>query len=192
MVRFHVSTTSLGLEVSVECTLGDVTINVHLGIFVALPDDAPLPLLEICGTPWTIQMVQCHQLLLAVGSGSHALCAAQQHPHLTGAHLGEQVFFLRLRLSVMDIPSPGSPCKSVTLPKGIYGYQSHFTSFGSISLALITSRGTLTFISFSVCFIIFRSPFQLNLWVTQVHLSFLLDTMTLHNHCSYTAISGVL
>ena len=48
-------------------------------------------------------MVQCHQLLLAVGSGAHALCAAQQHPHLTGAHLGEQVFFLRLRLSVMDI-----------------------------------------------------------------------------------------
>ena len=48
-------------------------------------------------------MVQCHQLLLAVGSGTHALCAAQQHPHLTGAHLGEQVFFLRLRLSVVDI-----------------------------------------------------------------------------------------
>ena len=91
------------IEIGVECTLGDVTVNVHLGIFVALPDDAPLPLLEICGPPWTIQMVQCHQLLLAVGSGTHALGAAQQHPHLTGAHLGEQVFFLRLRLSVMDI-----------------------------------------------------------------------------------------
>ena len=57
-------------------------------------------------------------------------------------------------------PSPGSPCNSVTLPKGIYGYHSHFTSFGSISLALITSRGTFTFISFSVCFIVLRSPFR--------------------------------
>ena len=31
-------------------------------------------------------------------------------------------------------PSPGSPCNRVTLPNGIYGYHSHFTSFGSISL----------------------------------------------------------
>lgn len=38
-------------------------------------------------------------------------------------------------------PSPGSPCNSVTLPNGIYGYHSHFTSLGSISLALTTSRG---------------------------------------------------
>ena len=37
-------------------------------------------------------------------------------------------------------PSPGSPCNSVTLPNGIYGYHSHFTSFGSISLALKLSR----------------------------------------------------
>ena len=26
-------------------------------------------------------------------------------------------------------PSPGSPCNSVTLPKGIYGYHSHFTLY---------------------------------------------------------------
>ena len=36
------------------------------------------------------------------------------------------------------------------LPNGIYGYHSHFTSFGSISLALITSRGTFTFFSAKV------------------------------------------
>ena len=91
------------VEVGVECTLGDVTVNVHLGIFVALPDDAPLPLLKIGWPPRTIQMVQGHQLLLAVGTGAHALCAAQQHPHLTGAHLSKQVFFLRLRLGIVDI-----------------------------------------------------------------------------------------
>ena len=54
-------------------------------------------------------------------------------------------------------PSPGSPCNSVTFPNGIYGYHSHFTSFGSISLALTTSRGTLTVISFSIIFLC--SPF---------------------------------
>ena len=26
-------------------------------------------------------------------------------------------------------PSPGSPCNSVTLPEGIYGYHSHFTLY---------------------------------------------------------------
>ena len=58
-------------------------------------------------------------------------------------------------------PLPGSPCNSVTLPNEIYGYHSHFTFLGSISLALITSRGTVTFISFSICFIVLRSPFRL-------------------------------
>ena len=57
-------------------------------------------------------------------------------------------------------PSPGSPCNSVTLPNGIYGYHSHFTSFGSISLAFTTSRGTVTFISFPIFIIILRSPFR--------------------------------
>ena len=48
-------------------------------------------------------MVQCHQLLLAVGACTHTLSAAQQHTHLTGAHLGEQVFFLGLGLGIVDI-----------------------------------------------------------------------------------------
>ena len=75
----------------------------YLGIFVALPDDTALPLLKVGWPPRAIQMVQGHQLLLAVGSGTHALCAAQQHTHLTGPHLGEQVFLLRLRLGIVDI-----------------------------------------------------------------------------------------
>jgi len=55
-------------------------------------------------------------------------------------------------------PSPELHCNSVPLPNGIYGYHSHFTSFGSISLALTTSRGTLTVISFSIIFLC--SPFR--------------------------------
>ena len=37
------------------------------------------------------------------------------------------------------LSSPGLPCSSVTLPKGIYGCHSQRTSFGVISLALMIS-----------------------------------------------------
>ena len=64
------------------------------------------------------------------------------------------------------LPSPGSPCNRVTLPNGIYGYHSHFTSFGSISLAFTISSGTFTFISFSIIFTIYCSPFLLKIKTT--------------------------
>ena len=91
------------VEIGVKRALGDVAVNIHLAIFIALSDDTALPLLKIRGPPWTVQMVQGHQLLLAVGSGTHTLCAAQQHTHLTGPYLAEQVFFLCLRLGIVDI-----------------------------------------------------------------------------------------
>ena len=46
----------------------------------------------------------------------------------------------RLRANVL-LPSPESPCISVTFPNGIYGYQSHFTSFGLTSAAVNNSSG---------------------------------------------------
>ena len=48
-------------------------------------------------------MVEGNELLLAVGSGSHALGTAQQDTHLTAPYLAEQVFLLCLALGVMDI-----------------------------------------------------------------------------------------
>lgn len=47
-------------------------------------------------------MVQGDELLLTVGTGAHALGAAQQNTHLTGTDFGKQVFLLRLALGVVD------------------------------------------------------------------------------------------
>ena len=35
------------IEVGVEGSLGDIAVNIHLGIFIALANDAPLPLLKV-------------------------------------------------------------------------------------------------------------------------------------------------
>ena len=90
------------VKVGVEGALGDIAVNVHLRVFVALPDNAPLPLLKVGRTPRTIQMVQGDELLLAVGAGAHALGAAQQDTHLTAPHLAKQIFLLYLALGVVD------------------------------------------------------------------------------------------
>jgi len=90
------------VKVGIEGTLGDIAVNIHLRVFVALPDNAPLPLLKVGRTPRTIQMVQSDELLLAVGASAHALGAAQQDTHLTAPHFAEQIFLLYLALGVVD------------------------------------------------------------------------------------------
>ena len=90
------------VKVGVEGALGDIAVNVHLRVFVALPDDAPLPLLKVGRTPRAVKVVQGDELLLAVGASAHALGAAQQDTHLTASHFSEQVFLLYLALGVVD------------------------------------------------------------------------------------------
>ena len=90
------------VKVGVEGALGDIAVNVYLRVFVALPDDAPLPLLKVGRTPRTIQMVQSDELLLAVGASAHALGAAQQDTHLTAPYFAKQIFLLYLALGVVD------------------------------------------------------------------------------------------
>ena len=90
------------VKIGVEGALGDIAVNVYLRVFVALPDDAPLPLLKVGRTPRAIQMVQGDELLLAVGASAHALGTAQQDTHLTAPHFAEQIFLLYLALGVVD------------------------------------------------------------------------------------------
>ena len=90
------------IQVGIEGALGDIAVNVYLRVFVALPDNAPLPLLKVGRTPRTFEVVQGDELLLAVGAGAHALGAAQQDTHLTAPHFAEQVFLLHLALGVVD------------------------------------------------------------------------------------------
>ena len=90
------------VKIGVEGALGDITVNVYLRVFVALPDNAPLPLLKVGRTPRAFEVVQGDELLLAVGAGAHALGAAQQDTHLTAPHFAEQIFLLHLALGVVD------------------------------------------------------------------------------------------
>ena len=48
-------------------------------------------------------MVKRDQFVLYVGACPHFLRGAEQHPHLPGAHLAEQFFFLGLCVSGMDV-----------------------------------------------------------------------------------------
>ena len=46
--------------------------------------------------------MHCHKQRLDVGASSHLCSAAQQHTHLSAAHLGEKFCFLVLRICVVD------------------------------------------------------------------------------------------
>lgn len=48
-------------------------------------------------------MVKRDQFVLYVGACPHFLRGADQHPHLPGAHLAEQLFLLYLRVGGVDI-----------------------------------------------------------------------------------------
>ena len=91
------------IEIAVKGVLGDIGVDVHLVILVALPDDPALPLLKVGGPPGTVQVVQRHEFLLDIGARAHLLGGADQHPDLPGAHLAEQLLFLRLCVGAVDI-----------------------------------------------------------------------------------------
>ena len=90
------------IKIGVEGAFRDIAVNVYLRIFVALTNDASLPLLKVGRTPRAVEVVQGDELLLTVGASTHALGAAQQDTHLTAPHFAEQIFLLYLAFSVVD------------------------------------------------------------------------------------------
>ena len=145
----------------------------HLGIFAAVENDYyanhKYDLTAKCGDArWDIHSVAMWDYRSLIWSGITNIKAKQAEIENVGIGSFSSVsvkgrgspFESRAAMESINLlfPSPGSPCNSVTLPNEIYGYHSHFTSFGSISLALTTSRGTLTVISFSIIFLC--SPFR--------------------------------
>ena len=71
-------------------------------ILVALTLDSALALLQITGPPGTIQIMDRHKTILHIGARTHFGCTAQQHTHLAGANLSEQLLFLDLRVGVVN------------------------------------------------------------------------------------------
>lgn len=90
------------IEVGVKCRFRDVIIDVHLFVLIALTDDSAIALSHIRRTPAYIQMMHRHKQRLDICTGSHFCSAAQQHTHLSAAHLGEKFCFLVLRICVVD------------------------------------------------------------------------------------------
>ena len=89
-------------EIGIESSLSDVAIHMDGLVLVALALNAALSLGQVARPPRAVQVMQCHQAILDVGTRAHCLCTAQQHPHLAGAHLGEQLFFSYLGVGLMD------------------------------------------------------------------------------------------
>ncbi len=65
-------------HIGIERAFGDVAINLHAGILVALPQNSSLALLHISRPPRSVQMMQGNQPLLDVRARTHFLCAAKQ------------------------------------------------------------------------------------------------------------------
>ena len=84
----------LGLQrlphIGVERAFGDVSINLHGGVFVALPENPPLALFHVSRPPRRVQMMQRNQPLLDIGAGTHFLCAAEQNSHFACSNRTEQ------------------------------------------------------------------------------------------------------
>ena len=70
------------IEVAVEGVLGNIGVDIHLRVLVALPNDAAFPLLQVGRSPGTIQMMECHQLSLDIRACAHFLCGTKEHSDL--------------------------------------------------------------------------------------------------------------
>ena len=64
------------------------------GILVALALDTALALGKVSRPPRTVQVMERHKAILHIGASAHLGGASQQDTHLTGADLGEHLFFL--------------------------------------------------------------------------------------------------
>ena len=89
-------------QVAVKGPLCDIAVNVYLGIFVALPDNAALSLLQVSRPPGTVQVMEGNEAVLDVCSRTHFEGAAQEDADLTAADLGKEGLFPGFGVGVVD------------------------------------------------------------------------------------------
>ena len=70
-------------HIGVERSFGDVAVDRHFLVLVALAEDAALALLDLGRLPGGVEVMQGHQAFLDVGAGAHLLRAADQHADLS-------------------------------------------------------------------------------------------------------------
>ena len=61
----------------------------NFGIHIALSDDTPCPLLQVAGTPGSVQIMQSDKPVLHIRACAHFCRAAHEDAHLPGTHFGE-------------------------------------------------------------------------------------------------------
>ena len=89
-------------QIRIKRPFGDVVVNLHCLVPVALPDDAAVALSHVGGLPSYVQVMHRYQPVLHVGAGSHFCRTAKQNAHLSGAHFGEQFLLFGLGVRRVD------------------------------------------------------------------------------------------
>jgi hypothetical protein len=84
----------------VKAPFGDVAVDRHFLILIALAQDAAVALLDFGRLPGGVEVVEGNQAFLHVGAGAHFLRAAQKDPHLARADFLEQRLFLGVGIGV--------------------------------------------------------------------------------------------
>ena len=71
-------------------------------IHVALPDDAPLALLQVSGPPRAVKVVHGDEAVLNIRSRAHLKRASHEDADFAAPHFGEQLLLFRFRVGVVD------------------------------------------------------------------------------------------
>ena len=89
-------------QVRIEGALGDIAVDMHFLVLVALTDDTALALLQVSGPPGAVQVVQGDEPVLDVCACTHFGGTAHEHPHLSAPHLGEKLISSGIGVGVVD------------------------------------------------------------------------------------------
>ena len=89
-------------HIGIERAFGDVAINLHAGISIALPQNPALALLHVGGSPRRVQMMQRNQPFLNIRARTHFLRAAEQHTDLARANGTEQRQLRVVRVVILN------------------------------------------------------------------------------------------
>ena len=89
-------------QISVKRRLGDVAVDVHVLVPVALTNDSPRALLQIPRPPRAVKVVRRGETILYVGPRAHFCGAAHQDAHLPAAYLREKLLLPHFRVRFVD------------------------------------------------------------------------------------------
>lgn len=89
-------------HVGVETAFGDVAEDLHVFVGIALAQDASVALLDVCGTPRCVEVVQGHESALHIRAFAHLWRAAEKDAHLPFAHGLEERGFGGVFVIVLD------------------------------------------------------------------------------------------